>query len=186
MNYKLIQIEKYLLAIEESKVNEGDYGLGFAEGINGIGRGYSLFFHDGSNKAKVNTIAENTYKVVAHLPLNNSPILEGVPLLPPLENEAEKLAEQECIKDEWISEKSFKVGYNKAKEKYKYTEDDIRDAMNFGKFGEFNGIKTTIKFIESLSQPKYPITFEYEMEENKPKTTSNSQELRILVGKYIY
>lgn len=86
MKHKIIQIEKYLLAIEESKINEGGYGLGFAEGINGRGRGYFLFFHDGSNRAKVNTIAENTYKVVAHLPLGDSEILEGVDFLPDLED----------------------------------------------------------------------------------------------------
>ena len=31
-------------------------------------------------------------KIIAHLPLNESPILEGVDLLPPLEDEVEELA----------------------------------------------------------------------------------------------
>ena len=46
--------------------------------------------------------------ITYHLPLNNAPILEGVPLLPPLEDESNFFAEQETIKNEWNSEKWFR------------------------------------------------------------------------------
>ena len=51
---------------------------------------------------------------------------------------------------------SFKIGFNKAMELNKdklFTEDDLRLAMHFGKFGEVNGQTTTIGFIQSLQQP---------------------------------
>jgi hypothetical protein len=101
-----------------------------------------------------------------------------------------------------------KDGYNKAKEKYKYTEEDLRKCwkacLDFNKpAGSDSGINLE-DFIQSLQQPKYPIGFECEMEKdfrynddgekiglpihdtNKPKTTNNSQGQTVLEGKYIY
>jgi hypothetical protein len=150
-------------------------------------------------------------KIIYHLPLNNAPILEGVPLLPPLEDESNFFAEQETIKNEWNSEKSFKAGYNKAKEKYKYTEEDLRKAFNAGdnyryyENGGFRSFPSNVlnedEIIQSLQQPKYPVAFECEMVLHlnetwstelgggilsKPKTITNPQGLTQLVGKYIY
>lgn len=53
--------------------------------------------------------------------------------------------------------KAFVKGFDKAMELNKdklFTEDDLRLAMHFGKFGEVNGQTTTIGFIQSLQQPK--------------------------------
>jgi len=67
-------------------------------------------------------------KLYCHLPLNNSPILEGVPLLPPLEDDdyVYKLQHTSlCEIDRQFGEDVmynldvFIKGYNKAKEKYK-------------------------------------------------------------------
>jgi hypothetical protein len=59
-------------------------------------------------------------------------------LLPPLEDEVEKLAEEfkssykkVGVTDYEIS--SFIVGYNKAKEKYKYTEEDLIKAIDMAR-----------------------------------------------------
>ena len=104
-----------------------------------------------------------------HLPLNNSPILEGVPLLPPMEieDDIEKLA-WELFGNDYNARARYKEGYNKAKEKYKYTEEDIEWAIVQAFLGglergnDFNDVK--VKIIQSLSQPKIPIGFECEME----------------------
>jgi hypothetical protein len=90
-------------------------------------------------------------------------------------------------------------GYNKAKEKYKYTEEDLRKCwkacLDFNKpAGGDSGINLE-DFIQSLQQPKMPVAFECEeiycgyMEDEalmKPKTTTNPQDQTVLAGKYIY
>jgi hypothetical protein len=48
--------------------------------------------------------------------------------------------------------KGFKKAMGLNKDKL-FTEDDLRLAMHFGKFGEVNGQTTTIGFIQSLQQP---------------------------------
>ena len=102
-------------------------------------------------------------------------------------------------------------GYNKAKEKYKFTEDDLREAL----FEALNTPKEECcvthtkdsivrRVIKSLQQPKMPVAFECEVERIypnlqtiskeydfddiliEPKTTTNSQGQTVLVGKYIY
>jgi hypothetical protein len=221
MTHKLIKTDNYLLVVDESEIKEGDcgyngnmwkvthigkesnesFGLMYAKeyGLDKLGYGKTIL-----------TLPKNLKKAIAHLPLNNSPILEGVPLLPPLEDEVEKLAEQEYRefpnnpkdKPDWHynrdincfrKRKAFVKGYNTAKEKYKYTEEDIDKAYWAGmKFvGEDKG--SYKEFIQSLQQPKYPVEFESEDEVYmysingdimKPKTTTNSQGQTVLVGTY--
>jgi len=153
-------------------------------------------------------------RIIAHLPLNNSPVLEGIDLLPPLEDENEKLAEEfkSSYKKVGVTDyevSSFIVGYNKAKEKYKYTEEDLREAL----FEVLNTSKEECcathtkdsivrRVIKSLQQPKIPDAFECEMvtmnkgytEESDypyqqcdiPKITTNSQGFTQWVGSYIF
>jgi hypothetical protein len=129
-------------------------------------------------------------------------------LLPPLEDNVEQLAKGHFTPESFIS------GYNKAKEKYKYTEDDMIEYSNwlfkwceYNKYrkliygvepygiGEFISDKDMfVKFLKEKShqQPKYPIGFECEMWYNEfagkrsIKTTTNSQSQTVLEGKYIY
>ena len=136
-------------------------------------------------------------KLCFHLPLNNSPVLEGVPLLPPLEDD-----EAICpYPEEKQNAIDWHNGYNKAKEKYKYTEEDLRKCwkacLDFNKpAGGDSGINLE-DFIQSLQQPKMPVAFECEMENkiaidghtvigSEPKTTTNSQGQTVLVGIYIF
>jgi hypothetical protein len=146
-------------------------------------------------------------KLCCHLPLNNSPILEGVDLLPPLEDEVDKLSAD--YTEEWCSKRkvdvyihnAFKAGYNKAKEKYKYTEEDLIKVWVAGMrfIGEDKGSYKEI--IQSLQQPKPPVAFDCEVERytvgemsslplgtvnQRLKTTTNSQGITQWVGKYIY
>ena len=120
-----------------------------------------------------------------------------MPLLPPLEDD-----ESICpYPEEKQNAVDWHNGYNKAREKYRYTEEDIDKAYWAGmKFvGEDKG--SYKEFIQSLQQPKYPVAFECEMVLHlnetwstelgegilsKPKTITNSQGLTQVVGKYIY
>ena len=141
-------------------------------------------------------------RIIAHLPLNGSSILEGIDLLPPLEDEAVNIAEQYRGKDAIRSRHSFITGYNKAREKYRYTEKDMKKAWEEASLeilekGEYDP-SSFEKFIKS---PFYPTEFECEevtiwarnTDRNVPtsddfdyvpKTTTNAQGQRVWVGKY--
>jgi len=187
MKYNIIKTDNYLLIVDEdiTKAKEGCWLI--RNGIEPTFCGEHFFFD----------FKEPYKKIIAHLPLNNSPILEGVDLLPPTEDEVKKLGEKCWCDNEITNIHSFVIGYNKAKEKYKYTEEDIDKAYWAGmKFvGEDKG--SYKEFIQSLQQPKYPIGFECEMVtrvfdvypqtiNHIPKTTTNSQGQTVLEGKYIY
>jgi len=134
-----------------------------------------------------------------------------VPLLPPLEDDDKEVWEQglgaELQKLPYTKHLDdgqynagqlvgFEIGatwgYNKAKEKYKYTEEDLRKAIRMCK-GEF----TIEEIIQSLQQPKMPVAFECltfdtgndELDGTHIlgiRTTTNPQGQTVLVGKYIY
>jgi len=177
---KLIKTENYLLVVDDSEIIEGDYRVN-------IQRGYIQLVDDNPEYYKKRN--DVFKKVIAHLPLNNSPILRAIDLLPPLEEETD--VEKRVL--------AYIAGYNKAKEKYKYTEEDMIQAFAYGRTLEpFDSFED---FIQSLSQPKMPIGFEcekewvnsygsttmqYDAQKLKPKTTTNSQGQTQWVGKYIY
>ncbi len=153
-------------------------------------------------------------KVIAHHPLKDAPILEGVPWLPKFsqEEDVEDLAlayssSKECVNPEGYSDKQvgllhgFIDGYNKAKETYKYTEENLRECCSliFNALGVGDDI-TTDEIIQHIQQPKRPKYFECEIEDTfllknrkggntimaKPKTITNSQGQTELVGEYSY
>ena len=147
-------------------------------------------------------------KIIAHLPLNGSPVLDGVDLLPSLENDVEKLAIEEVGIDGQIYNisdyESFIKGYIKAKERYKYSEEDIRKAL-YKMYSLFmsSDLKSKMevlkkkedisdKIIQSIQQPKYPIAFEFEFTKLKTKDLGNgfSEFKKPLqtewIGKYLY
>lgn len=126
--------------------------------------------------------------IIAHLPLSDAPMLEGVTLLPPLPqgDDIEGLA-KESVPDGFRT--IWKNGYNKAKEKYKYTEADLEIAMNW--LFETKGRKGLEDLIERLNQPSRPTHFELEHDDEfdddrfVPLIKRNSQGQIELVGKYI-
>lgn len=154
--------------------------------------------------------------IIAHLPLSDTPIIEGVPLLPSFrwsqQDDVNKLAYEQWKKPDYRSGNppyiygiGFYEGYNKAKEKYKYTEEDL---IAFGwkcKEKSLTDVKLLSEnFIQSLQQPSRPTHFDCEMEncdkcvyvqggnlspdccnQLKPKTITNSQGYIELVGKYL-
>jgi hypothetical protein len=75
MTHNIIKTKNYLLLVDDSKIKEGDWIYeSDSNSVNIAGKGYHNF-------------TQSDAKIIAHLPLNNSPVLEGVPLLPPLEDE---------------------------------------------------------------------------------------------------
>ena len=153
--------------------------------------------------------------VIAYLPLNNAPVLDGVPVLPALhqEDEAEEIfpvgkhGAMHMPNREMINNALRQQAYNKAKEKYKYTEEDVRNIImhSFLKGVDRGHYSKEIedRIIQSFQQPKLPIAFECEIEisvfgaENtlydatiedyvKLKTIINSEGRTEWVGKYIY
>jgi len=205
MEHKIINTGDYLIVVDDSEIKEDDYYLFTWGGEQDIQRFKDQESDRENHKSLYRTACK---KIIAHLPIN-SPILEGVDLLPTIEDEIEKLAKKDAVSifgnDFSLAslnhQSQFKSGYKKAKEKYKYTEEDIDKAYLAGmKFvGEDKG--SYKEFIQSLQQPKMPVAFECEMvdfevdmglgeecvEFNQyPKTTTNSQGLTQWVGEYIY
>ena len=82
---KLIKTDDYLLVVDDSEIKEGDYRVN-------IQRGYIQLVDD--NPEYYNKRNDVFKKVIAHLPLNNSPILRDVDLLPQLEKETYKYTEE--------------------------------------------------------------------------------------------
>ena len=193
MQHKIIHTQNYLLIVDDSETKVHGY----------------KYCNDG----------ENIKNVIAHSPLNNSPILKGVDLLPLLEDDVEKLAQQEFDKPDIVDmgtditpayQQGFIVGYNKAKEKYKYTEEDMIKAILFGMQKGLNVGKVdetdsdwANNYVKFLQQPKMPVGFKcevqilrerptdirnhvYDKTYEVPKTTTNSQGLTQWVGEYIY
>lgn len=198
MKYELIKTENYLLVVSDEEIKDGD-GVLF-DGTAIVGLAMNGFVQ-----------SEDDKKIIAHLPLNNAPYLDGVDVLPDFEDEVSKI-ESDAMND-YIKAKNnqdkcigFIDGYNKAKETYKYTEDDLRRAFNAGLMNKYSRTGEAVaetEFIQSLNQPKLPIAFVCETEKklvmnlgidvfnpnshiylNQPKTITNSEERTEWVGKY--
>jgi hypothetical protein len=137
-----------------------------------------------------------------------------------IEDDVEKLAETEypifdgdllgIANNQQHSRVDFIKGYNKAKEKYKYTEDDLKLAMNYGYVQGDTGFQGVANLddlldlihikIKKSSRPTHfecettPMNLDEIREQGKGflnaniykiKTTTNSQGQEELVGKYL-
>lgn len=212
MKHKIIQTENYLLIVDDLEIKEGDYYLFTWGGEQDIQR----FQNQQDDRIKHQHLYETACKkIIAHLPLNNSPILDGVDLLPPLEDdEVEKFAVNnandfyEKYRTEWEAKKNgFIDGYQKAREKYKWSDDDLIKAIEMATTSKYDHrleFYTHDEIIQSLKQPKIPIEFEckidnilsYNVEDGinalvnpnfgNQKTIINSQGLTQWVGTYLY
>jgi len=168
MKHKVIKTDNYLLVVDESEIKVSDWCIMF-DSIGNIFSNPQQY-----TNPETQHLNKGLKKIIAYLPLNNAPILEGVPLLPPLEDDVEKLAKEEVLyndqKRAW-----WKQGYNKAKEKYKYTEEEYNKLLSFIKKIDDEGydpydsvhhlqvsrfVDEARNIIQSLQQPKYPVAFE--------------------------
>jgi len=176
MTHKIIHIENYLLVL-------GDLYKSYQFPYTVVERLATGDFHLWQVDNENDWDERNQYEIIAHLPLD-APILEGVDLLPPLEDDVEKLADALGFYDSTEDNKgnrtakAFIAGYNKAKEKYKYTEEDLKnEIIRAFKYGQSNaemmeaGLERnevddyTNNRIQSLQQPKMPIGFKCEIDD---------------------
>jgi hypothetical protein len=79
MKHNIIKIENYLLIVDGSEIKQGDWCLSKLYEVVRFGKKFAPPLYK---------------KIRAHLPLNNSPILEGVDLLPPYSRHQENGVEE--------------------------------------------------------------------------------------------
>lgn len=215
MKHEIIKTENYLLVLSDEKIMP----------CKNIGRCMSHITKPCEKCGKYQGRG-----VLSHLPLNGAPYLEGVDVLPEIEDEVEKVSIAEAEKlhdkdkhDDWdiyhqlIDEDArlIKLGFNKAKETYKYTDKDIMRALHVG-FCSYpikmemkidnnkNFEKWSKEYIQFLNQQKLPIAFDtrnvkdcqsncgnednckYCTDTGIPKTITNSNGQTEWVGTYIF
>jgi hypothetical protein len=202
MTHKIINTGDYLLIVDDSEIKYNDW--------------YYSYLSETIGQAAPNALGNpNLKKVICHLPLNNSPILEGVDLLPPLEDDIDQIIDETLEKLGYDCEgdktadfvDGFVRGYNKAKEKYSENITNWIDSfsnlvrtLNVGE-RELRMLDEFKKYIQSLKQPKMPVGFKCEMVDFEvdmglgeecidysqyPKITTNSQGITQWIGEYIY
>ena len=194
MKHNLIKTDNYLLVVDDSDTRKGDWC-------------YAILSKQTFENINPNLKDNDKKKIISHLPLNGAPYLDGVDRLPPMDNgeDVDKLAREEILynddKREW-----WKQGYNKFREKYKFTEEDARHLImySFLKGVDRGHYSKEIedRIIQTIQQPKLPVAFECEMElvfypanmpkegeerpPYRPKTITNSEGRIEWVGKYVY
>jgi hypothetical protein len=217
MKHKIIYTDDYALIVSDEKIVIGDYVYCSRE----------EFGFEPLAKQIVNPLGSNNdsgmFKVIAHRPLTDAPILEGVALLPPFscsqQYGVEKLAEDKYPisvgGSMWMpsshdmmqanKQEGFIEGYNKAKETYKYTEEDLIKAIELAQTpSDYDTFPLIDEVMQSLQQPKRPKYFECKEQKDCPfdftsrctmdrcdckdklKITTNLQGQTELVGSYIY
>jgi hypothetical protein len=185
MKHELIKTENYLLIVSDKEITEQT--------------GNDTIFNKNLNKitAGVYDDDDNQFKVLAHLPLNGTPYLEGVDVLPKIEDDDFLNTEIQVVGDNKtmsVSDFFKKCG----KETYKYTEEDVKRAISFGQGMELWKEEEQInKFIQLLNQPELPITFDSHTQRfadknnilkqwDEPRTITNSEGKTEWVGKYLF
>ena len=204
MKHNIIKTNEYLLVCDDSEIKVGDY-------IYDLDLQKIVIANDLKAITSKSTNCWYYKKIIAHLPLKGTPILNGVPLLPsiPKEDDVQKLADEASQKfkrnDELddlilgVSANSFVEGYNKNNEKHKFTEEDLVRAWTAGKayWGlDFSFENWLINYKEIHQQLKDPIAFEckmikwvdelYCMVVEEHKTITNSEGRVEWVGNYIF
>jgi hypothetical protein len=167
MEQEIIYTEHYALIVSDEKIVEGSfiYETNIGE-VSKVDKWYCEIVDKG---VKV----EPSVKVIAHRPLTDAPILEGVPLLPEFgKGDDVKKISLEMGKEFYIGgnydfENGVRKGYNKAKETYKYTEEDLRKAIEMAITSKYEyklEFYNQNEIIQSLQQPKRPKYFKCETE----------------------
>lgn len=198
MRHEITKTKSFLLILDDTDIKIGDWYY--------LPRTDSPHFctsEEGAIELNLERYV-GTRKILAHLPLERM-TLYGLDLLPSLEedDDVEKLAEEYVkqnypdytnVKEKAAAKEDVIWAYNKAREKYCFTEEDMYEAYRAGI--RLDGYKETI---QSLSKPKIPIGFECEYQSpedryyedgvgytHNVKRINNSQGQTQWVGKYIY
>jgi hypothetical protein len=210
MKYEIIYTEDCALIVSDEEIKPGDFNV-----PSDCNKSSDISRTSEEDLVVVNDKFNGYKKIIGHRPFTNAAILEGVPMLPQFSKEKSVVSIAEEI---LLSHPDFKAegfseyqngrfngiidGFNKAKETYKFTEEDLETAML--KISEYllesiennkvpNSGEKVDEIIQSLQQPKLPKYFQIEMlcyvnpEFNEyPKTITNSEGQTELVGEYIY
>jgi hypothetical protein len=187
MSYKIIQTEDYLLIVDGSEIKDGDWY--FWKVTNSVQK---------AKKDSLDRLPTNngSNKIIAHLPLNGASMLDGVNTLPALPNEA-----QEWARSQWSCEPGdyeelyydgLEKGFNAAKQKYQYTEEDMRKVIDMAREqylvkytdNEYEFEYSIDEIIQSLQQPKMPVGFSLEAKDTHIQNGVIVQSRWI--GEYIY
>jgi hypothetical protein len=153
MTHRIIKKENYLLIIDDSKIELGNWHTC-------VNLEYPLEVRFVDESIKYDT-CKSCKNIIAHLPLNNVPALEGVYLLPSIEP----------------------IGFDN----YKYTDEDIAylyNLLTYDDLAEDEKIEACKEHIKFLQQPKIPIGFNLEA-----KNTHIQNGILVKsywVGEYIY
>jgi hypothetical protein len=185
MKEEIIYTDDYALILSDEQTKENDWGY--------------IRFQGGDVKLIGKYFADDWLKVIAHRPLTDAPILEGVPLMPKFtqEDDVEKKS-RDFVKEIGGSQDqrlAFVDGYLEAKETYKYTEEDLRKVIEASRDIRYVTYSED-ELIQSLQQPKRPKYFECEIARitkfnGEPdyfelNSKPNSQGQTELVGEYIF
>ena len=210
MKYEIIYTEDCALIVSDEEIKPGDFNV-----PSDCNKSSDISRTSEEDLSIVNDKFNGYKKIIGHRPFTNAAILEGVPMLPQFSKEKSVVSIAEEI---LLSHPDFKAegfseyqngrfngiidGFNKAKETYKFTEEDLETAML--KISEYllesiennkvpNSGEKVDEIIQSLQQPKLPKYFQIEMlcyvnpEFNEyPKTITNSEGQTELVGECIY
>ena len=186
MRYDIIKTTDYLLICDDSYINNGVKVLYNNRDILTTLQ-FDTWFTKWDFVEKIIPPANyirNCKKIIAHRPLNGAPILDGVFILPSLEDGVKELFKEEYEQARKRGSQDYAEGYyggildgyEQAREKYKFTKEDILNAIETGyqcglgydddnpniALAQIVYIKDN--FIQSLQQPKLPIAFECEIE----------------------
>jgi hypothetical protein len=210
MKYEIIYTEDCALIVSDEEIKPGDFNV-----PSDCNKSSDISRTSEEDLAIVNDKFYGYKKIIGHRPFTSAAILEGIPMLPQFSKEKSVVSIAEEI---LLSHPDFKAegfseyqngrfngiidGFNKAKETYKFTEEDLETAML--KISEYllesiennkvpNSGEKVDEIIQSLQQPKLPKYFQIEMlcyvnpEFNEyPKTITNSEGQTELVGECIY
>lgn len=165
MRYPVIKTDSYLLIVNDDKIRMGDYYVD----------DYFFLRKCVVDDSEYWSNRKDYKKLIAHRPFNNAPHIDGLDVLPPTwraggeEESVEQLAQKEWGNVHRTGVLGFIDGCKKTREKYKFTEEDMMEAMeiysDWVQDVDSDTFYKTYKLklrqvIQSIQQPKYPIAFE--------------------------
>jgi len=174
MKHEIIYTEHYLFIVSNEQIKERDWFFN-GEDILQASRITDIIIDTQGQWSEI----KSSNKIIAHRPLEDAFILEGVPLLPEFGEgeDVRKIAEQEFYLDFdaplfeelgitkkvqksiliGILQGTFSRGYNKAKKTYEYTKEDLEECCSliFNALGVGDDI-TTDEIVQHIQQTKHP------------------------------
>jgi hypothetical protein len=192
MKHELIKTEDYLLVVGDKEIEKYDW----------VFHPTYKSIYQWIENAKIKFDRIDAKKIIAHLPLDVAPYLDGVDVLPLLDESFEGMM-QSIVSNDDASKEGFILGWHLCKRTYKYTEEDLIKAIDMATTCKHEGTLLFFnanEIIQYLQQSKIPKYFEVEtitmnegytdksdypyQEVGIPKTITNSEGRTEWVGKY--